>query len=183
MAADRRRDAGFFPPLRGLVFGLEFAFINLKRPKVNTLGDARSLSKIAVYRNSRLDKYLKNNDFGDGVLVRTENSSESFRMLMRQRVDSWFAFTGEAQWPASQQKPVVRNLVIGEPVLRSTLWMVTSTNLSDEALSTLRSVMTELVDDGTLERIKQNYGIRDAGQAGVRLLAFSTPSGKLPPSM
>ncbi|WP_169566720.1 substrate-binding periplasmic protein [Sneathiella limimaris] len=135
---------------------LSFAFISKNPPAINSLEEARDLNLIAVYRESRLENFLKQNGFSN--LAPTDNSKTSARLLDAERVQLWYASVQEALW-LHKNGFLVSKPVVGTPIFQTPIWAVTSRKTKLEVVEHLTKVLSSIHKDGTIDLIRNEYGL------------------------
>ncbi|MDX1738733.1 MAG: transporter substrate-binding domain-containing protein [Alphaproteobacteria bacterium] len=136
---------------------LSFAFISVSQPQVNSLAEALKYNRVAVYKGSRLEDFLRSKNFSDN-LVLANDSDTSARMLDRGRVDIWYASVKEALWLHKAGK-IKRELVVGNAISEVPVWAVMSKNSSPQAVEAFSSALKQIFADNRYMEIHQNYGV------------------------
>ncbi|MBT4888180.1 MAG: transporter substrate-binding domain-containing protein [Rhodospirillales bacterium] len=134
---------------------IEIAFVTLKEPRINSLEEARDVGLIGVYGNSRLEAFLREKGFSSNLFP-TSDSEQSAKLLDRNRIQAWYAITDEARWEKSKGF-IFRPLIIGEPIVKFTLWLISSATLSTEVSDEVKRTYQSMQQDGTVDRIRNQY--------------------------
>lgn len=136
---------------------LSFAFVSKQPPRINSLNEAHKSSKIAVYRGSHLERFLRSKGFGSSLEL-TEDSETGARLLDAGRVDSWYASVQEALWLKKsgilKSKPV-----FGDPINTIPIWAAASKTTSAETLTLLSDAINDIKKKGQLDFIRNLYGL------------------------
>jgi len=136
---------------------ITFAFVTQETEAPNTIEEARALKRIAVYRGSRLEKFLRSKGF-DRTLILANDSIASARLLNHGRVDAWYASVDEALWLHK------RNLLaltprIGTPIITVPVWLIASKGTPKAKQDAIKSLLQEMMHDGTIDAFQASYGL------------------------
>lgn len=137
---------------------LSFGFVATSTPAINTIEEAQKLRKIAVYRGSRLEQFLKNKGFKKS-LVLTDDSATSARLLSAGRVNAWYASIQETLW-LRKAGVLKKEPVIGNAILNFPIWAVTSRQTSSEINEKLRDTLLEIIETNQMNNIRSSYGLQ-----------------------
>lgn len=139
---------------------LSFAFV-AKSPNVpNNLNEAEALDRIAVYRGSRLEAFLRQNGFNK-TLVPTNDSETSARLLEGGRVQAWYASVKEALW-LHKTKQLKSRPYIGRPISEVPIWAVVAPDAPVAFSDALNKQLQAMIKDGTIHRLHEKYGLVEA---------------------
>ncbi|NVK19210.1 MAG: transporter substrate-binding domain-containing protein [Methylocystaceae bacterium] len=136
---------------------ITFAFVTQKIDPPNTIDEARDLKRIAVYRGSRLEKFLRSKGF-DRTLTLTNNSSASARLLNHDRVDAWYASVNEALWLYKNNEWTLPPKV-GDPILTFPVWLIASKGTPKDKQDRVKSVLQGMFKDGSIQNFQATYGL------------------------
>lgn len=139
------------------VGNLTFAFVTKTNPPPDTLEEAKALKRIAVYRGSRLEKYLRSNGF-EASLMATNDSNASARLLNYGRVEAWYASVDEALW-LYKKKILDSPPRIGDAILSVPIWAIASKGTPKSMQEKIKRIIQEMEVDGTMATLKEKYGL------------------------
>ncbi len=137
---------------------LNFAFVSLEGQPIQTFTQAHEKGLVGVYRNSRLEIFLRKNGFDDKSLLLGENSQQNFRLLHYGRIKSWFALIDEAYWLAGRET-TGQSIKVGASMLTSEIWLITSKDVPKKVRDLLNLKISEIFSDGTYQNLRRKYGL------------------------
>ncbi|MGN7610710.1 substrate-binding periplasmic protein [Magnetococcales bacterium HHB-1] len=146
--AEREKDYTWIAKL----VNVEFAFVS-KTKEIISLEEAKKLSRITVYRDTTMEKFLRKHQFTNLDLDIAHTSAEK---LAFSRVDAWYAPVCKALWLWRQFK-FQTPLKVGKAFESFPVWIVGSKTLSKEFVQKFRRTLTEMRADGTYAQILQRY--------------------------
>lgn len=143
------------------VMELQYAFLSTTTP-VNSLDDARSLERVAVYRNTSHEMFLKEHGFTN---LSPSKGALNAHMLEKGRVDAWYSSVPEALWlwkMDAHKGP----LIIGDIIHSAPMWLVASKDFPEVLIPVFREALADIREDGTYSRIYNRYfQVSDTGAA------------------
>ncbi|MGG5888641.1 hypothetical protein ACLF3G_16015 [Falsiroseomonas sp. HC035] len=115
---------------------------------------ARALPRIGVVRNGLQEVFLRQNGFGNLVVL--ETGRDLALALAEERIDGWYATEPEiiAQFEAIGRPGGVRT---GPALQTAAAWLATHPDPRDLPIAALRAAMARLEADGTAARIYRSY--------------------------
>ncbi|NIZ13890.1 ABC transporter substrate-binding protein [Phaeobacter sp. HF9A] len=126
-----------------------------KGAPVNSMEDAKKLSKIAVLNSTVMDKILTGKGFEN--LSRVNSSVQAVKLVQSGRVDAWFAIEQEtvALFKADGIDPSV--FTFGETIQEVPLWLATNHSFDAETAAALAAALDSMKADGSYDAIVAHY--------------------------
>ena len=134
------------------VMDIQYAFFSTTN-RIDSLEAARSLDKVAVYRNTSHEVFLLKHGFSN--LSRSTGELNA-AMLERGRVDAWYSSVSEALW-LWKTLGLKGTLGVGNIVHSTPLWLVASKDFPFELVPIFQKVLQDIREDGTYLQIYKNY--------------------------
>lgn len=121
---------------------------------IDTLDDGRRLTSIGVETDSFADQYLTRIGFEN--LVRVSAPTSSARMLSAGRIDAWVQSRPAASrlWEELNLAPALQ---VGASVYSVPVYLAAGLNFSQDIALEYEAAVTEMLADGTVRRIIDEY--------------------------
>ncbi len=132
---------------------MELVFVTRKGER-KTAGPVNGFDRIAVQKSTPAEAYLRRQGYTN-VMAFPKAAETNIKLLARGRVDAWFTAKGFAKYMI--RRTAEKGLEIGPVVEKSYFYVAASLNFPEAEAQKLQHVLLELVEDGTLDAILENY--------------------------
>ncbi|GAB5434607.1 MAG: hypothetical protein EpisKO_39770 [Epibacterium sp.] len=122
---------------------------------VNSLEDARQLSRIATLGGAPREKRLAKLEFGN--VQSTPDTATAARLLTGGRVDAWFTLSQRVLHAVKSEGLDPSTIVIGTPVGSLRLWLASNAEFDPEVAAKLAQAFEDMKADGSYEAIVSAY--------------------------
>ena len=129
-------------------------FVTLGKP-INSLDEARTLSKIAVLGGTPREKQLKKEGFTN--FESKPYTSVTARFLNSKKVDAWYTLDARAKYVFKSMKFDTNKLVLGKAIKTTKLWLAGNKSIDMSIKKDLEKAMAEIKSDGTYDKILKKY--------------------------
>lgn len=135
------------------ILPLRRAFFSLEHP-ADSLEEARQRYRlVAVGLGTAQEEILRQAGFSDAQLYALKLGEHPAQLVRRGRVDAWFTTVPEGRYRWDEQPA----LAMGSPLSGNDMYIGCSAHCDPELVQGLRSAMTQMRSDGSLQQIIQRY--------------------------
>ncbi|MBL6958234.1 MAG: transporter substrate-binding domain-containing protein [Rhodospirillales bacterium] len=139
------------------IYDLQFGFVSLGKP-VNDMNTARQLNRIGVWRGSSMEEELRREGFKNLIPVTSDQTLE--KMLVGNRFAAWYGSLNEAAYKFRGINEINRSrLHFGKTVNSYAVWIAAGKGFPAATLKKIRSTVSDMKADGTIQAIMKRYGM------------------------
>lgn len=132
---------------------------------LDSLEAAKKVTTIGVVKDDARHQFLLENHFTN--INTCENDAECLRNLIAGKTDLWFGSSGNAAIIAEKEEIDPASFTAVYSVRSVDLYIAFSKDTPDSVIASWQDALDAMKRDGTFDTIRQKYGMKTAGSAGV----------------